>query len=245
MIDKIEGIVISERVHGETSKIINILTREYGIIGVIAKGARKLKSDIRTSTSKLVHGYFYMNYKEGKLSILTSVDVISSFRNIQTDIERISYASYILDLTEQVARHNPDAECFDNLLAALNKIDEGFEPSVICSILELKYLEYLGVMPILDGCSICGSKTNLVTLSSDRGGYICKGCLTNEKIVSEKTMKLIRMFYYVDISKITSLEISNDSKREIHMFLDQYYDRYTGLYLKSKSLLNQINKINM
>ena len=84
MIDKIEGIVISERVHGETSKIINILTREYGIIGVIAKGARKLKSDIRTSTSKLVHGYFYMNYKEGKLSILTSVDVISSFRNIQS-----------------------------------------------------------------------------------------------------------------------------------------------------------------
>lgn len=245
MIDKIEGIVISERVHGETSKIINILTREYGIIGVIAKGARKLKSDIRTSTSKLVYGYFYMNYKEGKLSILTSVDVLSSFRNIQTDIERISYASYILDLTEQVVRHNPDANCFDNLLAALTKIDEGFDSSVICSILELKFLEYLGVMPILDGCSICGAKTNLITLSSDRGGYICKNCLTNEKIVSEKTMKLIRMFYYVDISKITSLEISNDSKREIHMFLDQYYDRYTGLYLKSKSLLNQINKINM
>lgn len=244
MIDKIEGIVVSSRPHGETSQIINILTKDYGIIGVIAKGSRKLKSDLRTSTSKLVHGYFYMNYKEDKLSILTSVDLINSFRNIQKDIMRISYASYILDLSEQVMRQHMDTRIFDNLLAALKKIDEGFDPVVITSILELKYLDYLGVMPLLNGCSICGTQINLVTLSSDRGGYVCKNCLTNEKIVSEKTMKLIRMFYYVDISKISSLEISNDSKREIHIFLDQYYDRYTGLYLKSKSLLSQINKIS-
>jgi len=243
MIDKIEGIVVSERAHGETSKIIQILTKEYGIIGVIAKGARKLKSDFRSSTTKLVHGYFYMNYKEDKLSILTGVDVITNFRNIQKDITKISYASYMLDLAEQVMKQNYDDRIYDNLISALNKVEADFDPIIICSILELKYLDYLGVMPILDGCSICGTKTDLVTLSSDRGGYVCKNCLTTERIVSEKTMKLIRMFYYVDISKISTLEISSDSKKEIHSFLEQYYDRYTGLYLKSKSLLNQLNKL--
>lgn len=245
MIDKIEGIVVGERAHGETSKIIQILTKEYGVIGVIAKGARSLKSNLRTTTTKLTYGYFYMNYKEGKLSILTSVDVISNFPNIQKDIMKISYASYMLDLGEQVMRQNIDDRIFDNLLASLTKVNEGFDPVIISSILELKCLDYLGVMPILNGCSICGSKTNLVTLSSDRGGYVCQNCLTTEKIVSEKTMKLIRMFYYVDISKITVLEISNESKKEIHFFLDQYYDRYTGLYLKSKSLLSQLNKLNV
>lgn len=245
MIDKIEGIVVGERAHGETSKIIQILTKEYGVIGVIAKGARSLKSNLRTTTTKLTYGYFYMNYKEGKLSILTSVDVISNFSNIQKDIMKISYASYMLDLGEQVMRQNIDDRIFDNLLASLTKVNEGFNPVIISSILELKCLDYLGVMPILNGCSICGSKTNLVTLSSDRGGYVCQNCLTTEKIVSEKTMKLIRMFYYVDISKITVLEISNESKKEIHFFLDQYYDRYTGLYLKSKSLLSQLNKLNV
>lgn len=245
MVDKVEGIVVGERAHGETSKIIQILTKEYGVIGVIAKGARTLKSDFRTTTTKLTHGYFYMNYKEGKLSILTGVDVISSFLNIQKDIMKISYASYMLDLSEQVMRHNADVRLFDNLLAALLKIEEGFDPVIICSILELKYLDYLGVMPVLDGCAICGATESLVTLSSDRGGYVCKDCLTNEKIVHEKTMKLIRMFYYVDISKISVLEISDESKREIRFFLDQYYDRYTGLYLKSKSLLGQLNKLNV
>ena len=40
MLKKIEGIIISETNYGETSKIINISTKD-GIIGAIAKGARQ------------------------------------------------------------------------------------------------------------------------------------------------------------------------------------------------------------
>ena len=31
--------------------------------------------------------------------------------------------------------------------------------------------------------------------------------------------------------------------KEINLFLDDYYDRYTGIYLKSKKFLKQIEKI--
>ena len=115
---------------------------------------------------------------------------------------------------------------------------------VITNIVELKYLEFLGVMPILDACSICGSKTNIVTLSSDKGGYVCKNCYTKEYVVDEKTIKLIRLFYYVDLSKISKLDVSNKVKNEINRFLDDYYDRYTGLYLKSKNFIKNLNKIS-
>ena len=30
---------------------------------------------------------------------------------------------------------------------------------------------------------------------------------------------------------------------EINRFLDDYYDRYTGVYLKSKEFIRQINKL--
>ena len=85
--------------------------------------------------------------------------------------------------------------------------------------------------------------SNIVTLSNIKGGYVCGECVTNEKIVSEKTIKLIRMFYYVDIDKISKLEISNYCKLEINEFLDNYYDQYTGLYLKSKQFLKDLNKV--
>lgn len=242
MIERVEGIVINEKAYGETSKIINVITKEYGIIGIIAKGARTLKSEFRVSTAKLSYAYFNIIYKEGKLSTLVSADIINPFKSIIKDINKISYAVYILELSEQVVKQT-NQNIFDLMLSGLIKINEGYDPLIIMNIIELKYLDYLGVMPVLDRCSVCGSTNNIVTLSSDKGGYVCKNCYSTEKIISEKAIKLIRLFYYVDISKISKLEIGDVSKKEINDFLDMYYDRYTGLYLRSKTFLKNLEKV--
>ena len=48
------------------------------------------------------------------------------------------------------------------------------------------------------------------------------------------------MLEYVDISKISKLDVSDTVKKEINAFIDDYYDRYTGLYLKSKNFLKKL-----
>ena len=241
--EKIEGIIVSVNDFKESSKILNIFTKEYGVIGVIAKGCKSIKSTLRSVTDRLTYGYFYMNYREDKLSVLSSVDVINPFKNIKKDIECISYASYILDLATQVYKQNNSSDIYKLLIDSLIKINELYDPMVITNILELKYLDYLGVMSILDRCSVCGSEKSIATLSSSRGGYICNNCLKNDRMVSAKTIKLIRMFYYVDISKIEKLDISELCKNEINTFLNEYYENYTGLYLKSKNFINNIKKL--
>lgn len=242
MIEKVEGIIISEKSYSETSKIIYIITKEYGTISVLAKGAKTLKSPLRSTTTKLTYGKFDIRYKQDKLSTLIEVDVINFYKNIKKDINKISYASYILELTQQVLKQNSNIEVYNNLIASLNKIEENFDPLTITNILELKFLSYLGVMPIIDSCSKCGS-TSIITISSDAGGYLCRNCRTNETIVDEKTIKLIRMFYYVDINKISKLDINNKIKEEINSFLSNYYDKYTGLYLKSKKMIQKLSKV--
>jgi len=245
VIEQVEGIIISEKPYGETSKIIQCLTKQYGLIGIIAKGCRSLKSPLRSSTSKLIYGNFNIRYKKDKLSTLVSVDVINPFKNIMKDLTKISYAAFLVDLTEQVYKQNQNEQIYELLKNALIKINDDYDSAVITNILELKYLHFLGVMPIIDRCSVCDSTSGIVTLDSNLGGYICDKCYTNQKIVSDKSIKLIRMYYYVDISKISKLEVSTRCKLEINSFLDDYYDRYTGLYLKSKSLINNISKVNM
>ena len=239
MIEQIEGIIVSEKNYGDTSKILDILTKEHGIIGVIAKGCKNMKSNLRSVSSKLTFGIFTIYYKKDKLSILSEVDVLNNFNNIKKDIEKISFASFLLDLATQVYKQSQNSDVYDLLISGLIKINENYDSLVITNIIELKYLDYLGVMPNLDGCTICGNK-NIVTLSPDKGGYLCKNCLENEPIISEKTIKLIRMYYYVDIRKISRLSVSEDVKNEINSFLDSYYDRYTGLYLKSKKFLKSM-----
>ena len=243
MIERVEGIVVGERSYSETSKILDLYTKKYGIIGVLSKGCKRMKSDLRSVSSKLTYGTFHIFYKEDKLSTLTSVDVIDRFKNIQSDITKISYASFLLELASGVARSNSNNDIYDLLIAALKKIENHFDPMVVTNILELKYLSYLGIMPVLDSCSLCGSTSSIATISSARGGYICNNCLTNETLVSTDTIKLIRLFYYVDLDKVAKLNLGNKEKKEINDFLDEYYDSYAGLYLKSKSFIKTLSQI--
>ena len=242
-IESIEGIVLSETNYSESSKILNVLTKEHGLIGIMSKGCRNMKSKLRAASRKLIYGTFHIYYKENGLSTLIGVDIINSFSNTMMDLEKISYASFILELSSQVVKQTEESEVFDLLKDSLIKIEEGLNPMAITNILELKYLDYLGVSPSIDACAHCGSNKQIITLSSDAGGYICKECYQNEPIVSEKTIKMIRMFYYVDINNITKLDISKEVSSEINRFLDDYYDRFTGLYLKSKDFIKKINQI--
>ena len=238
-IEKVIGIVLSDTNYSESSKILNVLTKEHGKIGIISKGCRNLKSSLRSVSSKLTYGYFNIYYKQEGLSVLISVDIINDFSNIKQDLFKIGYATFLSDLTNQVLKETSSDEIFDLFINVLIKINDDFDPTIITNIIELKYLNYLGVMPILDCCSVCGSNKKIVTVSSFSGGYLCVNCYKNEYIVDEKTVKLLRMFSYVDISKIKELNILPKNKNEINKFLENYYDRYTGIYLKSKDFLTQ------
>lgn len=241
-IEKVTGIVLSDTNYSESSKILNVLTKEHGKIGIISKGCRNLKSSLRSVSSKLTYGYFNIYYKKEGLSVLISVDIINDFSNIKQDLFKIGYATFLSDLTNQVLKETSSNEIFDLFINGLIKINDDFDPMIITNIIELKYLNYLGVMPILDCCSVCGSNKKIVTVSSFSGGYLCVNCYKNEYIVDEKTIKLLRMFSYVDISKIKELNILPKNKNEINKFLENYYDRYTGIYLKSKDFLTQLRE---
>ena len=239
MYKKIEGIIVSEFTYEESSKIIKIFTKE-GIVSVIAKGAKKIKSPFFGTTTKFTYGVYNIVYKENGLSRLVDSDILDDFRNIKKDILKVSYATFITELTLQVYKHEENKNIYDLYIASINKINKGYDPLVISNILKLKLLDNLGIKPVIDKCVVCGSTKGIVTVSSYLGGFVCNNCVNNEPIVDIKTISLIRGLYYVDISKISKLEIPDKNKKEIDTFINDYYDRYSGIYLKSKSMLDNI-----
>ena len=56
MIKKIKGIVIKEIAYKETSKIIEVFTEDEGIISIMAKGAKRIKSPLFSGSSYLSYG---------------------------------------------------------------------------------------------------------------------------------------------------------------------------------------------
>src|SRR5574344_1230701 len=193
LLESVEGFVLSEVSYGETSKIINVLTKEYGVIGILAKGAKSMKSTLRAGTQKYNYAVFNIYYKKDKLSTLTSVDIINPLKNIHNDLTLISYVTYLADLTSQVEKQSNSSKIYDMFIATILKIEDKLDPMVLTNILEIKYLPFLGVDLNLDACSLCGNQTDIVTIDGSRGGLICKNCYTNEIIVNIKVIKLMRM----------------------------------------------------
>ena len=239
----VKGLVLNETNYSDSSKILNVLTSEYGLIGIISKGCRNLKSKLRGSSRKLVYGTFHFYYKENGLSTLISIDVINDYPKTIMNLERVVYASYLLDLTRQVVKQSKDSNILPLVVSSLDKIENGLNPAVVTNILELKYLDFLGVSPVVTGCAVCGKTTNIVSLSPTAGGFICKDCYQNEGYYSDKAIKLLQMYYYVDLEKITKIDVNSKVNMEINKFLEDYYDRYTGIYLNSKKMLKNVVKL--
>lgn len=234
---------MTETPYGENSKIVNILTKDKGLIGVMCNNVKSIKNPLRTKTLRFTYSHFHINYNENKLSKLIDVDIIDNFSNIKNDIELISYAQYINELTYQVYKQSESEDIFNMYISTLIKLNTKQDPLILTNILELKYLDYLGVGLNLDCCVNCGDQRNIVTIDPDEGGYVCKKCYTNQRIISPKSIKLIRMYYLINIDSISSIKIDKDIANEINYFIDKYYERYTGLYLKTKDFLKKLSKL--
>ena len=243
MLVDVEGIILNITPYGETSKIINVFTKEYGVIGIMCKGAMGIKSKLRSTTTKLTYGKFNIYYKKDKLSTLVSVDIINYLKNIKSDILLISYASYLCELVYQVLKQTNETKIYDDFINSLLKIEEGLDPIVLTNILEVKLLDFLGVGLNLTSCIMCGNKKEIVTLSSEKGGLICRNCYRQERLIPIEIVKILNMYYLVDIKSISKLSIKEDIINEINRFLTIYYDDYTGLYLKSKDFLKTMQKL--
>ena len=240
MLENVEGFILSETPYGETSKIINVFTKEHGLIGILAKGAKSMKSKYRASTQKYTWACFEIYYKENKLSTLANAEVKDELKSIHSDLTLISYVTYISDLTYQVLKQSNSKNIYDLFINTITKIEQNLDPMILTNILEIKLLPYLGVKINLDSCVKCGSTKDILTIDGSRGGYICKNCYTNERIVSLKAIKLLRMYYYVDIKSISNIDVDEEVKEQIDTFLTAYYEDYTGLYINSKKFLKTI-----
>ncbi len=232
---KTKGIVLSETPYSETSKILNILTEDFGLIGVISKGCRNIKSKLRGISNKLNYCEYVINYKDNTLSTLIEGEIIDSLKNIYTDIKKASASFYIIDIVYQVLKDNNNKELFYILKDALVKINDGLDPKLICIIVKMNLLKYLGVSINLDCCINCGNNNDLYTIDMKNGGIICKNCYHDGYVFSQKALNLLRIFDKVRLEKLEKLVITDeDIIQEIDDFIYEYYSNYTGIYLKNK-----------
>lgn len=243
---KCEGIIIRTTDYGETNKVVTIYTREKGKVGVMARGAKKPNSRLSAVTQLFTYGTFLFQKSSG-LGSLQQGETVQSMRRIREDIFLTAYASYITELLDKGTDNNESNPfLFELYYQTMNYLSEGIDPDVLTNIFEVKMLNVLGLYPEVNECVICKKKEGTFHFSIKENGFICHRCFENDPyrlIISQATVKLIRLFYYLDLSRLGKVSVKQETKKELQKVLDEYYKEYSGLNLKSKRFLKQLDNL--
>ncbi|WP_096434613.1 DNA repair protein RecO [Alteribacter populi] len=245
MLQKAEGIVIRTNDYGETNKIVTLFTREHGKLALMARGAKRPKSRFASSAQLFIYGTFIYHQSQG-IGTLNQADVSDSFRHIRSDLMLTAYGAYMVEMIDKLTedRHrNPFL--FEMLYQILQRINEGEDSEVLVRVYETKMLQVAGITPFLDACVNCGRKEGRFAFSLKEAGSLCDRCFEIDPYrlnVSLGTLKLLRLFHYLDVHRIGNIQVKESTKQELKHVLSLYYDEYSGLRLKSKRFLDQMEK---
>ncbi|WP_254901238.1 DNA repair protein RecO [Tuberibacillus sp. Marseille-P3662] len=245
--EKSEGIILKSVDYGEANKILTVLTRKHGKIGLMARGAKKANS--RLSSISQVMSYGQLLYKKSQgLGWVSQGEILNGFRHLKSDIVPMAYASYVIDLTNQLIDQNEtNPFLFEWLLHTLNYMDEGLDPKVLTLIYDVKMLPQAGIAAELDGCAHCGRFNLPMAFSVTNGGFLCAGCSYHDRHalpISEAAAKLLRMFKHINLNRLGKIHVKKSTIREMDQVMSLFYEQYSGVKLKSKQFLKQIEELD-
>ncbi|MCY1691940.1 DNA repair protein RecO [Exiguobacterium sp. SL14] len=190
----------------------------------------------------------YIYPRSRGLGQLKSADVITSHAHIRQDVVLMAYAMYLLELADKALDERvPQPTLYDLFVEGLEAMDDGLDPDVVSFIIELRLLRHLGIAPHLNGCTICGSAEAPFAFSLHHGGLLCRRHRHEDEhavFMSEAVAKMLYVFSVYDFSRIGTVTVKPETKRLLRQIMDAYMERYSGLRLRSKRVLDQLIDFN-
>lgn len=233
------GIVIKEYPYSESSKYIDLITPNLGIITVNVKGGRSIKNKFLSNTvlftvSNFLLKKYYKNY------YIVDAEYMDSFISKAIDFDKLVYAFYIIELLNKTL---PKEQAHQNIYmmtaTALKLLDNNVvDNDILILSYQLKLISMLGYHPVLSMCSACNDTEGPFKFSPDQNGLICKNCFSEAKIyysISEEQIKILQ-----NIIKIKFVELSktNYNKNDI-----LYLNKIISEYIKYEFNLSCFNSL--
>ncbi|NLK37865.1 MAG: DNA repair protein RecO [Epulopiscium sp.] len=239
--EKITGIVLKEKEHGESSKQIFVLAKQVGKICLFAKGARKPKSKLLAATQPFCYSDFLVFQGRGFHSI-TQGESIETFYEMRTDMDRFLYGSYLLELVERTSQEGMEQDdVLELLLRTLWQIAKRKDNPRLCSVIfGLKFLQYSGWMPDMECCAVCGAKVSEVSyFSALAGGAVCTTHSESGSPISKGAIKAMEYVFHNSGQAIYRFRLSQEVLEELEQLVDASLQIHMNVKLKSKEFLDE------
>jgi len=228
---------------GESDRRLSFFTEAEGVVVMVAKAARRSRKRFGGSLQK----YFLLDVAwteaPGRLAVLGSISLLTSFWEIVEDWERVRQADYLLELSAELfPQPGPTPRVFEALLSGLRSLASGEPPSAAARRTEAALLAAGGWGPNLSACRRCGRPADLSGTSGGRvfrflpseGGILCGRCPVSGGIpLSLGAVKTWRALQAPSPAVLERVRISDLILEELQMVIPQYVELWLGKPLRS------------
>lgn len=243
-IGETKGLILFTKDYKEKDKLVKIFTESYGKMMFFVKGVHRKNNPIRASILPFTKAVYIGEFKNEGLSFLNSSKEVTPFLTIQQDIFINAYATYLLNLVDvAIEDRTYDPNLFFFADQALTLLNEGKDPEIITNIFEVQLLTRFGVSPNWTHCSICNETKGIFDYSSKYSGILCQNHFSFDLArynSDPKAIHFIRLFSAISYDKIQTISLKTETKAAIRRTIDELYDEYVGIHLKSKKFIDQM-----
>lgn len=252
--ERTAAIVLRSRPHGESDKIVTFLTRDWGKVTGIAKGAKRSRRRFVNVLEPFTH--VQLRFRPGRtedLAFIFGCDLIRSFRSPSRDLQRFALASYIVELVDvMIAGREAGQEIYTLLLQSLTVLEEHpFLPPLFLPAFELLLLTHVGYEPHLATCQQCGARMTgdetPLMFSPSLGGLLCPRCRSRggaTLLLTAETLHLLRTPKDAGLERFLAITVSPRVYREARTLLTRLLSQHLSRPLKSLVFLEQTGVLN-
>lgn len=176
------SLVLQSFPYSETSKILRLYTREYGLRSVIAKGAQRPKSRFGGLLEPFTEGVAGFSLREGRdLHTLSGWDLLRARQALGRSLAAFAGASLLAELALRLGTEEAHPDVFDLLAASWDGIAGASPVEAEAATLggAWQLVSLVGFEPQTDACVVCGrpmDPAEPARFDGAGGGVTCTGC---------------------------------------------------------------------
>ena len=241
-----EGIILRKYLLRETSYILVVFTKDYGKIRGVLKGVRKPFPQFAGDYEILTRSSITFYRKRNKsLDLITGCETVDSFLGVRNDIERLTYANYIIELVDIVAHdYNKNDDLYNLIISGLALLSNSADPLCAVRVFEFKLLNVLGLGLELDNCVKCSLPSGRSChLDIPGGGILCTKCSDNTPFhcrVSLGAVNFLRKIKDMPVSRTAQIKVAHSVGKEVERLLAGFLKYHISDNIRSLAFIKEL-----
>jgi len=241
------AIVLSHIEYGEADRILRLFTLEKGKISVIAKGVRKIRSRKAGHLEPFTHVNLFLA-KGRNLDIITQAETIDPFLGLRDNLERLAFASYVMELLDRFTyEEGQNVGLFRLLVNTLSRLEDQPNTETVVHFFEVRLLDLLGFRPQLFECVECGDEITEQDqyFSPLLGGVLCPKCGNirgDAWLVEKDVLRYFRHLQRSQWGQVEKIVIPKDIETKLADLITRYFTYLLERKLNSPTFIREVRE---